>query len=85
MRDGLPVLRVSNSGEIVPDDQAAALTEPFRRLNGNRLDGRGAGLGLSIVAAIATAHGAALIVRPGNEGGLEVEVRFPARAPALAA
>jgi signal transduction histidine kinase len=85
MRDGLPVLRVANSGEVVRDDQAAALTEPFRRLNGNRIDGRGTGLGLSIVAAIVAAHGAKLEVSPGSEGGLEVEVRFPALAPALAA
>ena len=85
MRDGLPVLRVANSGEVVRDDQAAALTEPFRRLNGNRVDGRGAGLGLSIVAAIVAAHGAKLDVAPGSEGGLEVEVRFPALAPVLAA
>ncbi|HEY1592046.1 MAG TPA: ATP-binding protein [Solirubrobacteraceae bacterium] len=85
MRDGLPVLRVANSGEIVRDEEAAALTEPFRRLNGNRIDGRGAGLGLSIVAAIVAAHGAELDVSPGSEGGLEVEVRFPALAPVLAA
>jgi signal transduction histidine kinase len=85
MRDGLPALRVANSGEVVRDDQAAALTEPFRRLNGNRIDGRGTGLGLSIVAAIAAAHGAKLDVSPGSEGGLEVEVRFPALAPVLAA
>jgi signal transduction histidine kinase len=85
MCDGLPFLRVANSGQVVADDQTAALTEPFRRLNGSRLDGRGIGLGLSIVAAIAAAHGAKLGVRPGSEGGLEVEVRFPALAPAIAA
>lgn len=85
MRDGIPFLRVANSGQVVTDDQATALTQPFRRLNGNRVDGHGAGLGLSIVAAIAAAHGAKLAVRPGSEGGLEVEVRFPALTPAIAA
>ena len=40
----------------------------------------GLGLGLSIVAAIASAHDAALAVRARPEGGLDVEVRFPLRA-----
>jgi hypothetical protein len=35
---------------------------------------------LSIVAAIASGHDAALEVKPGTQGGLEVTVRF-ARAP----
>jgi signal transduction histidine kinase len=35
-------------------------------------------LGLSIVSAIATAHGATPAVQPQPAGGLRVEVRFPA-------
>jgi hypothetical protein len=35
---------------------------------------------LSIVAAIAKAHDAALSVHPGNHGGLSVEVTFAAAA-----
>ena len=78
VRNGLPTLRVSNSGPPVSDEQAATLTEPFRRLNGTRTETRGSGLGLSIVAAIASAHGAALITTPRAGGGLDVEVSFPA-------
>jgi signal transduction histidine kinase len=37
----------------------------------------GLGLGLSIVDAIATAHGADFRATPRDGGGLEVEVRFP--------
>ena len=37
----------------------------------------GLGMGLSIVAAIAAAHDATVAVRPGTDGGLVVEVRFP--------
>jgi signal transduction histidine kinase len=36
------------------------------------------GLGLSIVAAIAKAHRAALAINPGTRGGLDIEIRFPA-------
>jgi signal transduction histidine kinase len=85
VRDGRPTVLVANSGPPVSQDEAAELTEPFRRLNGNRTDTRGVGLGLSIVAAIAKAHGAELVVAPAPGGGLEVEVRFPAMEPALAA
>jgi signal transduction histidine kinase len=83
--DGVPTLRVANSGAVITDEQAAQLTEPFHRLNGNRIGTRGAGLGLSIVAAIATAHDAELQVDPRPDGGLDVEVRFPALVPAVAA
>ena len=38
----------------------------------------GHGLGLSIVSAIATAHGATLAFQPQPAGGLQAEVRFPA-------
>jgi signal transduction histidine kinase len=82
VRDRLPTVRVSNSGPRVTDEEAATLTEPFRRLNGTRTETRGSGLGLSIVAAIASAHGAALITAPRPEGGLDVEVSFPAATPA---
>jgi signal transduction histidine kinase len=75
---GRPTLRVSNSGPRVSHDEVAILTEPFRRLNGSRTEARGTGLGLSIVAAIASAHGAALRTTPRPEGGLDVEVVFPA-------
>jgi signal transduction histidine kinase len=83
--DGQPTLLVSNSGPLVSGEEAAELIQPFRRLNGNRTDTRGVGLGLSIVAAIAKAHGAELVVAPRPAGGLEVEVRFPAVEPVLAA
>jgi signal transduction histidine kinase len=78
LRDGRPTLTVTNSGTVIPPDRAAALIEPFRRLDGDRNGhSRGVGLGLSIVDAIATAHGAELTATPRDAGGLEVEVRFP--------
>ncbi|HUE27743.1 MAG TPA: HAMP domain-containing sensor histidine kinase, partial [Solirubrobacteraceae bacterium] len=78
VRAGLPTVLVSNTGPIVTSDEAGTLTEPFRRLNGTRTDGRGSGLGLSIVAAIASAHGGVMSVTARPQGGLDVEVSFPA-------
>ncbi len=71
-----------NTGPVVPAAQIGRLLQPFQRLAGDRVGhGEGLGLGLSIVAAIATAHGAALDVRPGADGGLEISVRFPRAGP----
>jgi signal transduction histidine kinase len=78
LRDGRPTLTVANSGPVIPPDRAAVLIEPFRRLDGDRNGhSRGVGLGLSIVDAIATAHGAELRATPRDAGGLDIEVRFP--------
>ena len=78
-------LRVVNTGTPVPADEIDRLLAPFQRLAPDRTGSRqGFGLGLSIVAAIAAAHGAALDVRPGSQGGLDVRVQFPS-APALGA
>jgi signal transduction histidine kinase len=72
------LLRVENSGPVVPPDEVASLIEPFRRAVADRSShGGGLGLGLSIAAAIATAHDAALDLRARPEGGLVVEVGLP--------
>jgi signal transduction histidine kinase len=77
---GRPTLSVSNSGPIIAPGEVDALLEPFRRAGVDRARHRdGHGLGLSIVAAIASAHGAELSARPRGEGGLDVEVSFGAR------
>jgi signal transduction histidine kinase len=79
--DGRAVLVVANPGDPVPADRVDGLFEPFQRLD--RHAGRAGhhGLGLSIVRAIAAAHGAHLIATPGPDGGLRVAVTFPAAAP----
>jgi signal transduction histidine kinase len=75
--DGEAVLAVLNSGAIIAPEGVERLLQPFHRLGADRLGhGDGHGLGLSIVAAIATAHGANLSVHPRAEGGLRAEVRF---------
>jgi signal transduction histidine kinase len=81
-RDGLPTIEVANVGPVVEPVHVDQLVKPFYRAgeNGNR-DGRGLGLGLSIVQAIAEAHGAALGTEARPEGGLRVAVAFPAPGP----
>ena len=80
-RNGHAFLLMANTGPPVPAGQIQWLLQPFQRLNPDRADEPGrSGLGLSIVAAIAKAHDAALSVHPGNHGGLSVEVTFAAPA-----
>jgi len=80
-RDGADaVLTVRNEGDVIPPKVASRLVEPFER--GDRARGRsGAGLGLSIVAAIARAHGGTLVLDAPPSGGLVATVRLPAAAP----
>jgi signal transduction histidine kinase len=75
---GGAVLRVRNTGAVIPADEVERLLQPFQRLSRERIGhDDGLGLGLSIIAAIATGHDAQLEVRPLKGGGLDVEVRFP--------
>ena len=75
-------ITVANSGAVIPAGEAERLAQPFQRLGDERTQqGRGHGLGLSIVHAIATAHGATVTTTPRSEGGLTVEVRFAADLP----
>lgn len=79
---GRAVLTVANTGPAVPDTKIDRLFQPFERLeNGRTGNSNGNGLGLSIVQAIATAHGAAVTARPREGGGLEIETSFEAAIP----
>jgi signal transduction histidine kinase len=82
-RDAAAVrLVVANSGPSVAPQVVPRLFEPFFRADGSRSrDSGGAGLGLSIVAAVASAHGgeAAASARP--DGGLLLTVTFPTTDP----
>jgi signal transduction histidine kinase len=87
-RDGCAVLAVANTGPAIPPEAVGRLFQPFLRLDGRRVHhDDGHGLGLSIVRAIATAHGAAITARTRHGGGLSIEVTFPAMPdePLLAA
>jgi signal transduction histidine kinase len=77
-RAGLATLVVANSGEAISPREIEQLLRPFERLGGRADHGEGHGLGLSIVQAVATAHGATLTADAQPRGGLRVEVGFPA-------
>jgi signal transduction histidine kinase len=75
-------LTVTNTGPPVAPDQLGRLLQPFQRGTPDRTASpNGLGLGLSIVADIAQAHGANLDVRPRSGGGLTITVRFHVGPP----
>lgn len=79
---GHAVLSVANSGQEIPPGEIDRLLQPFQRLGPRRArrDG-GHGLGLSIVKAIATAHGATMTPRARPGGGLVIDVTFRPSLP----
>jgi signal transduction histidine kinase len=77
--DGKAILTVANTGPKIPSAEIDRLFQPFQRLDTTRTSAtNGLGLGLCIVQAIADAHDAAITTTAPTDGGLRVEVSFPA-------
>ncbi|WP_143674784.1 sensor histidine kinase, partial [Streptomyces caniscabiei] len=76
--DGHRVIEVLDDGPGIPDALRPRLFDPFVR--GEEPRAAGSGLGLSIVAAIATAHGGVVTLEPSEPShrGAWFRVRIPA-------
>jgi signal transduction histidine kinase len=70
-------LQVRSSGDVVPPEAVSGLFEPFHRGGVARTSHDGAGLGLSIVRAVVTAHAGTVRAEPVPGGGLAVTVHLP--------
>jgi signal transduction histidine kinase len=80
---GRAIFTIANTGSRISAAELPRLFRPFQRLDPNprsSSDGVGLGLGLAIVQAIADAHDATVTARTRTEGGLAVDVAFPALA-----
>jgi len=79
--DGRASLVVENGGPVLGQEQVRELSRPFWRTGAERTGSdKGSGLGLSIVAAIAEAHGGSLDLQARPGGGLRVCILLPAVA-----
>ena len=79
-KDGASLVRVVNTGPVVPPDQVDRLFLPFTRLD-DRTRHEGFGLGLALVSSIATVHDGSVDATANPAGGLDVVVRLPYRTP----
>lgn len=78
VRVGPGGLEVANTGPVVDPAAVPLLFEPFRRAQARRhAPGEGAGLGLSIVASVARAHGGDVGATANPGGGLTARVTLP--------
>lgn len=68
-------IRLANTGAVISAADLPRLTEPFFRSAGRVAGSHG--LGLALVDAIATGHGATLDIAAPPTGGLVIEVEFP--------
>jgi signal transduction histidine kinase len=79
---GTALLTVANTGRVIPAAALDRLFQPFQRLDPRRTHHKhGHGLGLSIVRAIADAHGATVAAQARPQGGLQIHVTFPPPSP----
>jgi signal transduction histidine kinase len=75
---GAAQLTIDSDGPLLNEHAVAQLPQPFRRLDADRTQSdEGHGLGLSIVAAVATAHDGTLTLHARPHGGLRVEITLP--------
>jgi len=72
------LVRVLNTGPVVPPDQVDRLFLPFTRLD-DRTRHDGFGLGLALVLSISTVHNGTVHATAVPTGGLDITVRLPRR------
>ncbi|MEV8510267.1 GAF domain-containing sensor histidine kinase [Actinoplanes sp. NPDC051475] len=76
-RAGRPVLEVRDTGVGIDPAERDRVLAPFRRASAaERAEAQGSGLGLSIVAAIADAHGGTVEIADNLTGGTTVTLTF---------
>jgi signal transduction histidine kinase len=76
--NGASLVRVVNTGRVVPPDQVERLFLPFARLD-DRTRHDGFGLGLALVSSIAAVHSGTVHATALSTGGLDITVRLPRR------
>src|SRR5271157_1731738 len=77
---GFAVLRVRDDGPGIPPEHRERIFDRFFSFRPGEKKGAHAGLGLSIVKAIAESHGGTVTVDATPEGGAGFEVRLPERS-----
>ncbi len=72
--DEMVYFEVTDTGRGVPDEMREKIFEPFFT---TKQEGRGTGLGLSVVYSVVDSHGGLVSIRSGNHGGTVFSVYLP--------
>ena len=75
--NGDAIVTVEDAGPGIPGDALPHMFDRFYRADTARTRGNGAGLGLSIAAAIVHAHDGTIAAGPSVLGGLAITIRLP--------
>ena len=76
--DGYAVISVADSGQGIPEEHLAHITEPFYKVDPTRRFGNaGAGLGLAIVKQVVELHDGQLVIQSQESVGTTVTIRLP--------
>jgi len=72
------LIRISDGGPGIPEDQFEQVFQPFVRLEMSRSrDTGGIGLGLAIARSVVRSHGGDLVLENVPDGGLKALIRLP--------
>ena len=74
------LIKISDRGPGIPDEDKERLLRPFTRLNNARSEAGASGLGLAIVHRIVQRYGGRLVLGDSATGGLTVSITFPVLA-----
>ena len=74
---GLARIDVLDRGPGIPQDELAAVFQPFFRAGASRTGVDGHGLGLAIAQRVVQAHGGEIVARNREGGGLRVTITLP--------
>lgn len=77
------VITVGDDGPGIPEAQRERIFDRFARVDADRRQGSGAGLGLAIVREIVRAHDGSVVVAERTGGGVDFVVRLPMRRPRI--
>jgi cell cycle sensor histidine kinase DivJ len=76
--DNWQIIKVNNTGAVIPSQKLTQITEPFVRGDSDtELKQEGTGLGLAIVKALMEAHDGTLTIESDASEGTTVSVAFP--------
>jgi len=81
MNDGVPTLRIDDTGNGFPEDAISKLFDKFYRIPGTKSGGTG--LGLSIAKGFVDAHDGTILASNNLQGGAQITITLPVSSQSI--